>query len=345
MYKAILGQQPTFAALLLHGLYGHANELKPIAERLQNAFGKSVLIIQPTCRVRLKSVIRSIDQQAEDIGKYIAVTLIEYGKEPSSFPLIIIGYSQGGLLACTLAQSYNNQLNILGIITLNAPLMGTPFLERSSKDVQDFISDAKKGLQLIDYPLSRIKWSMTLQRWMRIVARPGWIPLDGLKDLLPNSPCTKNAYNFLQKNQKIPCLLIATYENDFSELFNMHIQIAEQKRAIELLNDAYALFITGKKEGKHDTLIPLASQLGRQDWLHKEVAIDAKHPPYSQLSIIAPNPIQIKRRMYKGIIHASNLVAIDPRLFVDHGEMVIYTEVILIDLIQFIKQLLQVSCK
>ncbi|WP_250238676.1 esterase/lipase family protein [Cardinium endosymbiont of Oedothorax gibbosus] len=126
-----LDQAPTFAVLLLHGLYAKADELKPIAAKLNKQFGNAVLLIQPTCRVGLKSVIRSIDQQAEDLLRQVQLALMRYQKEIQPFPLIIIGYSQGGVLACILGKAYKSQLNIVGIITLNAPLMGTPLLERS----------------------------------------------------------------------------------------------------------------------------------------------------------------------------------------------------------------------
>ncbi|WP_419241245.1 hypothetical protein [Cardinium endosymbiont of Nabis limbatus] len=337
MDRPTLDQTLTFAVLLLHGLYAKEDELKPIAAHLNKRFGKSVLIIQPTCRVRLKSVIRSIAQQTEDMLKWIQLELIRYNKEPSSFPLIIIGYSQGGLLACMLGKSYKSQLNIVGIITLNAPLMGTPLLERSRKDVQEFISNAEKGLALIGYPLSRIKRIMTLQTWMLLLTRPRWVPINGLKDIMPNSACVKSVSSFLQENLEIPCLLIATHQNDFSELFNM--TTGHQDRAIEALNDAYTLLITGKKGRKHDTLIPLASQLGKTDYINNLIPINTNEASYKHRSMLGPNRPNIQERIYKGILHAHNLVAIDPSLFVDHGTTVLYADFIAADLIQFIGQL------
>ncbi|TSJ80859.1 MAG: hypothetical protein NMK33_05455 [Candidatus Cardinium sp.] len=324
-------QTPTFAVLLLHGLYAKVDELKPIAAALHKQFGKKVLVIQPTCRVRLKSVIRSITQQAEDVFRQTQLEYKRYNKEASSFPLIIIGYSQGGVLACTLGKCYKSHLNIAGIITLNAPLMGTPLLKRSRRDLQEFIANAAAGLQLIGYPLSRIKWSMTLQAWMLLLTRPRWVPINGLKDIAPSSACIEDVGSFLQDNQEIPCLLVATHQNDFLALFD--IKTANQHSAIAALNSAYALFITGQEDGKHDTLIPLASQLARKDYAHNLIPIySSKHSAMARL-----NHPQVKRQVYKGIIHAHNLVAIDPRLFVDHGQMVLYTDLILTDLIQFIK--------
>ncbi|MCT4697175.1 alpha/beta hydrolase [Candidatus Cardinium sp. TP] len=332
-----LTQTPTFSVLLLHGLYAKADEPKPIAAKLRNQFGQSVLIMQPTSRIQLKSVIQSIEQQAEELLKWIQLELIRHHQEPHSFPLIIIGYSQGGVLACNLGQAYKSQLNIVCIITLNAPLMGTPLLERSRRDVQAFISQAKAGLQLIDYPLSRIKWSMTLQVWMRMLIRPRWIPVNGLKDIAPNSRCIQGVSHFLQENRTIPCLLIATHQNDFLRLF--HIKTAPQPRTIEALNEAYALLITGKKWGRHDTLIPLASQLGREDNSNNLIPINPTHPNTRCITMDWPHHPQVKRRIYKGILHARNLVAIDPNLFVDQCIPVLYADVILTDIIQFIQQL------
>lgn len=330
-----------FAVLLLHGLYAHADELKPIAAKLNEQFGKTLLIMQPTCRTRLRSILQSIDQQAENMLKWVQLELMRYYKDPVSFPLIIIGYSQGGVLACTLGQSYKSQLNILGIITLNAPLMGTPLLERTRKDVQEFIAKAAAGLQLIGYPLSRIKWSTTLAAWMFILVRLGWVPVNGLKDIFPNSSCMKGIYRFLKDSIDIPCLLIGTHQDDLLRLFNINTQTANDKQAIERLNDAYTLFITGKKGAKHDTLIPLASQLCGEDDANNLISTDTKELNHRYTSMTWPNRPQIKRRMYKGILHASNLIAIDPDLLVTHGETVLYANPILTDLIQFIKELIQ----
>ncbi len=335
MYRLTLDQTPTFAVLLLHGLYAKADELKPIATKLKEAFGRSALIIQPTCRVRLKSVTRSLDQQAENLLKEVQAVYIHYKKELKSFPIIIIGYSQGGVLACTLGKSYRDKLNIVGIITLNAPLKGTPLLERNRRDLQEFISHSEKGLQLIDYSLSRIKQIMTLQAWMRMLIRPRWVP--GLKDILPNSNLIKGISSFLQDNVEIPCLLVATYENDFSQLFNINIQTTDHHKAIKALNIAYALFITGDQNGRHDTLIPLDSQLGRA--VNHSMPIDQHTKDHNFSSIIPPKATYIKRKIYKGILHARNLVAIDPSLFVEHGATVLYDALILNDLIQFIKPL------
>ncbi|WP_250238675.1 hypothetical protein [Cardinium endosymbiont of Oedothorax gibbosus] len=203
--------------------------------------------------------------------------------------------------------------------------------------MQEFIASAEKGLQLIDYPLSRIKWSMTLQTWMLLFTRPRWVPINGLKDILPNSACIQGICSFLQDNRELPCLLIATHQNDFSGLFNM--KTVDQHKAIEALNDAYALWITGEKGGRHDTLIPLASQLGRKDDLNNLMPIDTNNLNYRHVAVIWPSRSQIKGRMYKGILHESNLVAIDPNLFVDQRETVLYADLILTDVIQFIQQL------
>ncbi|CDG49876.1 hypothetical protein [Cardinium endosymbiont of Bemisia tabaci] len=336
-----LDQAATFAVLLLHGLYAHADELKPIAEMLTKQFGKAIFIMQPTCRTGLKSLLQSIDQQAARMLQWIELELIRCHKNPISFPIIIIGYSQGGVLACTLGRLYKSQLNILGIITLNAPLMGTPLLERTGKDMQKFISDGAAGLQLIDYPLVRIKWISMVAAWVYTLARLSWAPVNGLKDIAPNSRCLKGIYTFLQDNVDIPCLLIGTYQNDLLSLFNTDIKTTKDHESIAQLNDAYALFISGKKGAKHDTLIPLASQLWKEENVHTPIPLDTKNLDHTYLPIVGSNHPPIKRKIYKGLLHARNLIAIDPNLFVNHCETVLYAHSIQADLIQYIKGLVQ----
>lgn len=333
MHRSIIGQAPTFGVVLLHGLYAHENELKPIAEKLYSQFGKSLLLIQPTCRTRFKSVIQSIDQQTENIFQSINDHLLACNKDLASFPLIIIGYSQGGVVACTLGKCFQGRLNIVGIITLSAPLMGTPLLERNRVDLKKFMDSAHQGLTLIDYSLAKIKRSMILQTWMRILTRPKWIGIHGLKDIAPNSQCIKDIYSFLETNQVIPCLLIGTHSGNFLELFNIHLQTGEQHEVIKQLNEAYALFITGNREGKHDSLIPLESQLGKKNYTCKEISIETK------MAIPSLSKSPIERRIYSGILHAHNLIALDPGLFVEHGETVLYSDVILSNLMRFISKL------
>ncbi|MGI2262178.1 hypothetical protein ACRRVA_02630 [Candidatus Cardinium hertigii] len=336
-----LDQVASFAVLLLHGLYAQADELKPIAEKLTKQFGKAIFIMQPTCRTGLKSLLQSIDQQSAHILQWIELELIRYHKDTVSFPLIIIGYSQGGVLACTLGKLYKSQLNILGIITLNAPLMGTPLLERTRRDMQKFISDAAAGLEFIDYPLARIKWINRVAGWVYTLARLDWAPVNGLKDIAPNSRCLKGIYKFLQDNLDIPCLLIGTYQNDLLSLFHTHIKTDKDQESMAQLNEAYGLFISGKKGAKHDTLIPLASQVCKEENVHNLMALDRKDLDYTYLPMVGSNHPPIKRKIYKGLLHARNLIAIDPNLFINQGETVLYAHLVSTDLIQYIEGLVQ----
>jgi len=334
-----LDQVASFAVLLLHGLYAQEDELKPIAQKLTKQFGKAIFIMQPTCRTGLKSLLQSIDQQSASMLQWIELELIRYHKDPISFPLIIIGYSQGGVLACSLGKSYKSQLNILGIITLNAPLMGTPLLERTRKDMQRFISNGAAGLQFIDYPLARIKWISRIAGWVYTLARLDWAPVNGLKDIAPNSRCLKGIYTFLHNNVEIPCLLIGTYQNDLLSLFDTHIKTAKDQESIAQLNEAYGLFISGKKGAKHDTLIPLASQLCKEE--NVDNLLDTKDLDHTYLPRVGPNHSPIRRKIYKGLLHARNLIAIDPNLFVIQGETVLYAHLVSTDLIQYIEGLVQ----
>lgn len=209
---------PPFGVVLLHGCMAAKNELYLIASKIQIKFGKHVLIIQPTCRTKTKSVIRSIENQAKKVYKEIKDQLGS-NTTTKSLPIYIIGYSQGGLVACKLGDKYRDQLNIYGIVTWNAPLGGVPALNKHYNDIQEFINNAQDGLQLIISRTSaNIKRNMKLATCvLGIIRRIPLLCLDsGLQDMLPNSPCIQHVHKFLhESNHGIPCLLIASHENDF----------------------------------------------------------------------------------------------------------------------------------
>ncbi|ROT47119.1 hypothetical protein [Candidatus Cardinium hertigii] len=337
-----LVQKPAFAVLLLHGLMANSDELQPIAAKTFARFGDSVLIMQPKCRAGYTSVRQSTKDQAENVFNYIKSNLTACNKKAGSFPLIIIGYSHGGVLACILGNNYRNKLNIFGIITLNAPLMGTPVLERNFTDVQEFISHAQEGFQLIDCPRPLSK----IQRNMGICARAltwiHWIPcVRGLKDIFPKSTCVDEVNNFVRHDaNEIRFLLIGSHQNDFGKIFNLDPNIPEYNSAIKKLNNAYAQFVTGKNGGHHDTLIPLRSQLCRgESFSELSTIIDTSDN--DPIIMAMPSQPNIKGHIYRDITHAGNLIVIDTDLFVNNGETALYSNRILNDLIKFMEEQVQ----
>lgn len=325
--------------VLLHGLYAQADELLPIAQKIADLFGDAVLVIQPTCRASWRSVIYSIDSQSKNVIQHIQDTLVQHNKDPLAFPIILIGYSHGGVLACHLGQNYQDQFKHHGIITICAPLMGTPLLERTSADVDTFLFDAQHGLQLINCPPSNIQQQMSLSAWLLTLIRPRWVPLlNGLKSINPSSKCVQGVYHFLRKgSHQIPCLLIAGHQNDFGKLFATKLADKNQPlyhSEVVCLNHAYAKLVTGCQRGLHDTLIPLRSQLGRSNSLDDLSLITDQ-----DLAIMPmPQRPNIEGHIYKDITHAGNLIVLNDGLFVDTDQHVLYSEQVHNSIVQFIKQ-------
>lgn len=334
-------QELTFGVVLLHGLMANENELEPIASKILDKFGNAVFVIQPICRVGTNSITSSIKDQAEKVLRQIHTELDACNKKPKCFPIFIIGYSQGGVLACFLGKKYSGQLNIRGIVTLNAPLGGTPVLERSRNDVQRFMANAQEGLQRItSRALSSIQKEMKWQALALTMVRCRWIPIpfvNGLKGILPDSSSVQDIRRFLRGSDtnNIPCLLIAGYENDFKNLFS-NISF-EGSGEVEVLNNAYAEFVAGTPDGKHDTLIPLGSQLCRGSSLDDLTSLTGANNP---IVMAMPNQSNVEGRIYKNIAHAGNLIAIDAGLFINSNttETVLRAGQISDDLISYIEK-------
>ncbi|MDD9139456.1 MAG: lysophospholipase [Candidatus Cardinium sp.] len=324
-------RRPFFSVVLLHGLGEPIDALSAIAAGMHTAFGNGVLILQPTCRARQRSVYLSTVQQAKKVFFYIKASIKYHQQDYGNFPLIIIGYSHGGVLATILGKYYSAHLNISGIVLINAPLRGVSLLTRSPVEVKAFMSEAKEGLQLVGYKPSWM-YTMLIARgiWPLLLAclKPSFyisFPFYGLKDLHPESKCIEEVHDFIYNGAYgIPILLLTSYQDNFGKLFDMYPFIKKHIEAMERLNHAFAQYITGDPLAKHDTLIALSSQLCSNS---------------DRVPIISPYCARtpIKSKIYKDIIHAHNLVAIHPLLFVSCGERIIYAHQVLADIIVFIK--------
>ena len=356
-----------FAVVLLHGLMANVNELDKIAKSLRNKFGSLVLVIQPNSRGTTSSLTQSVSKQAKNIFKEIEVGLVENKQVVKAFPIVIIGYSQGGVVGCTLAKYYADQLNIQGIVTINAPLMGTSLLRRTPADVQEFMSKAEPGLSIVRdhvqsmyheqaYTLTlktppQIKRTMWLSSSsLKYLIAPRWMPIPfigGLKDIFPGSRAVQEVSDFLRReNKSIPCLLISSYQEDFAVFFNLKIEDNRTFEAIAGLNQSYAKFTTGKEGGKHDTLIPLASQLCRGDSFDdltsdsfNNLTISSGLQTNSMTIDMPTNPL-VKRRIYPNISHAGNLIALDVNLFKTNPNIdsVITADAVINDILTFVQE-------
>lgn len=297
-------QNKHFGVVLLHGCMGPENELEDFVSKLNIQFGDDVIIIQPTCREEAKSIIYSIETQGKKVFKEIKSVL---GTQAKSFPVFLIGYSQGGLVACVLGDQYKDKLNICGIVTWHTPLGGVPVLNRNSADIEKFMDNGKDGLQLMASCSSPddIRKDMKSSTWLLTLAR---LPIvrffnPGLQDMLPNSSCVQYTRSFLRESlHNIPCLLIAGYECDLSKLFQTN-GTDDQSEHLKQLNQTTAEFITNEASDKHDMLIPLKSQLCRGpsfDDLSILTHADDKQPLYGTM----PDKDRVQYHIFPGVTHS-----------------------------------------
>lgn len=285
-----------FAIVLLHGLGMDRKEMCFLAEKLVEQYKEKVLIINSKKR-KGKTFSYSVAQQAEIVYREITAELVRYHKDCQSFPLFIIGQSQGGVVATLMAKRYKHKLNMLGFVTHNAPLQGVELLTRRPCDIRKFQKSTAKYLPIIGAAPDRLLMvkvvAMRYGRYLfRLFDYVGYPMLTGLRDLLPYSPCMLSIYRYLRnahpKGSSVPGLLIAGYQNDYSNLFSHAIARHKAKypqkmdnkinQAIQLLNHATATLLTGDKNGLHDHLLSLKSQLCREDNLAELTKIS--HEPY-----------------------------------------------------------------
>ncbi len=334
---------PRFGVVLLHGFMNVATEVDPIAASLRDAFGPDVLLIQPSCREQTKSLTRCLEGQAKDVFKTIERILQQANQSAGSFPLFIVGYSHGGLVGCTLAQKQGNKLNIKGIMTINSPLGGVPVLQRTTTDVREFIRDAAEGWAILTQILpdryeerfgyttrsgrsyqprtlrsieqDMLQMTRGLQLGVRLTQfLPNWMTnsfMGGGKSLLPDDVSVRNVRRFLREDQyTIPCMLLGSYQDDFGSLFDVDPAHAEP---MQQFTKAYAKFVAGNVDEKHDTLIPLRSQLCRGPSFESLPTAD---PNKSWMVQDLPGRPHIQTHIYEGVTHAGNLMVLDDRLFV-----------------------------
>ena len=317
-----------------------ANELAAFKETVLKEFGRCVAIIEPVCREGTASLTNSVRKQVDQVFN-------EHLMGITDNPLFIIGYSQGGVVACHLAQLYGDNLNIKGVITINSPLKGIPVLERGIIDVRyRFMPQAAAGLELVtqgtETSVSSIKQNMTLATLGLSFLRKLPLPYTrGLKDIRATSNVVQEVGDFLRENiHKTPFLLLGSYHNDFEELFNR--RRGHHKVAIENLSNAYAKFVTGKeKNNLHDTLIPAASQLGRGDSFDDLTLItDEEHRDFSDpITMQMEGQPYIERKLYKGETHAGNLIVLDDALFIDDSiERVLVSDRIINEAMGFMRK-------
>ncbi len=349
-HKSDNQSSPDFSVVLLHGFMNVATEVDPIAASLRDAFGSKVLLIQPKCREQTKSFTRCVSRQAKDVFETIEVALKQANQSVGSFPLFIVGYSHGGVVGCALAQKYRDQLTIQGLVTINSPLGGVPVLQRTTADVREFIREAKEGWTMLtqilpdqyekafEYttktgkPYQPKGWNELgkemkgFTTWLSRARKVANFPLKsvtdwfmgGGKSLLPDDAAIQDVRRFLREDpHTIPCMLLGSCVDDFGALFDLDSAFdvdAAYAEPMQQFTKAYATFVTGTEDGKHDTLIPLKSQLCRGPSFESLPTADPNDK--SWMTHTLPGRPHVQAQVYEDVAHAGNLLVLDGKLYV-----------------------------
>jgi pimeloyl-ACP methyl ester carboxylesterase len=243
--------------VLLHGLI-NTNALKSLEKKLAATFSHLKIIFLN----RDNSLALSIPNQA----KYTFEQLKNLGLTDQE--MILIGDSQGGLVAFELFNTYQKELKLKGIIANHTPWQGTPGTQKIEKAVNEIRKFLEQ--QLLHFPLAHqegIKKKIDL-----LTAHILFQNLHGATDLNPDSPFIKKVAQLLP-NISIPILSLSGNVDQFGKAIidTMHTKLNYQKNI--LIDNLIANCLTPCKQkwdyfigegSPNDLLVPIASQMATQ---------------------------------------------------------------------------------
>lgn len=328
--------------VLLHGLMGDRLELEEIRNSLSNCSDlQDILVIIPKCRSGDASLFHSLQGQTKKVFEEICSEMKSHDLDIQSTPVVLFGYSQGGLVGLNLAQKYGGQFNLKAVATMNTPIAGVPLLEAKWHTVQKHLKNMEPGLEIVRqrvtgiprYPMSceskprflrHIKDSMLSMAFL-ISGCKRIIP--GVRDMRCNSRFIGDMRQFLEnKSADVPYLFMASYTDNFDQLFEASGNDLNDNdsTSIAALNGTYNTLVTNSASGKHDTLIPLYSQLGHRAASFENIsqAIDTEMPKVNEVKAVRSMSLpsgayrNVTYKVYDGTVHASNIVAMHQNLFI-----------------------------
>ena len=191
----------TKAIILIHGLMDNGG-LNKVSDKLAINFPE----VQVIALNRTSSKNSSIPTQAKEIFN----ELKEIGLNTKD--IILIGDSQGGLVAWELYNTYKEQLNVRGIITNHTPWLGTPAANIPKQEIK----------KMNDVIASIINHLPTIRSFSNLSTKgkihhlfSGFSSDAGIKDLESNSVYLQKVRRELPTTQ-IPILFLGGEVKDFS---------------------------------------------------------------------------------------------------------------------------------
>jgi hypothetical protein len=251
------------AIVLLHGLSDKGG-LKTLEQKLKMDFPTIPVIALD----RDNSETAGIEEQAR-----ILFAELNRNKELADKELILVGDSQGGLVAFSLYDQFHDQLHIKGLITNHTPWEGSRIVTTTDQDIH--LLTQNSTLQTLNMMLG----------FMQMMTSSQPVNPNALKDLLKfhlnNYRNTKGVEDlkcnssFLQKvssklsNIQIPILAIAGHNIELKtalvQLFGLPTQSIEFMKNMDFrsVESDWARFIGSDHSVNHDFLVTLSSQLAR----------------------------------------------------------------------------------
>ena len=272
------------AIVLLHGLNKAASDVQIMKQRLEKAFPNATIIALESVNKNpnKSSLINPAPSVALPIRKQAHLAYQEIkAKLGKDKQLVLVGHSQGGLLAFAMAKIYGHKLNheeqicIKQLITIATPWKGAPVMQhlynkRKTRaklaQLTPILHKIKQGLHK-DITERSIRIPKIIRNLLQnfpflynyLVSTLLHHKMLGIADLKPTSDFIQNYVAKGLKDFNIPIKAIAGVLVDFSHLFDPfpdHIT----KDELQQLNATYGTLIGGSPTCEHDMLLPVDTQ-------------------------------------------------------------------------------------
>jgi pimeloyl-ACP methyl ester carboxylesterase len=269
--------EPGKAIILFHGLYDvdtktETSNLAYLEDVLKKDFLDCTILIPS----RLDSGTSSIEEQARNMFNIVK------DKRLLNKDFVLVGDSQGGLVAFSFYDQFKDQVKIKGLITNHTPWEGAPIINSNKNDIKSF---SDKLATLIDANPSTKKeiddiaqafgfTSITTKEMIYTTILNALADYQedgkaGIKDLQPNSPFISSISKKLPTST-IPILALAGTEVEFSEAFlsllsSLSLDMLDSIKKLDKANlnslEPEWAKIVGALSNKHDVFVPTDSQV------------------------------------------------------------------------------------
>lgn len=148
--------------VFLYGLMAGPRELEAVHNSLSNCCDlQNILIVVPESRMDKHSLLLSLEKQTEKVFKEICSKMENHNLGTQHTPVVLLGYSQGGLVGLNLTRKYGLQLSLKAVVTMNTPITGVPLLETQWGMIRYRFGKVKSGLEIIRQSVAKEDRSTT----------------------------------------------------------------------------------------------------------------------------------------------------------------------------------------